>query len=307
MGSDLPSPSKQRRVCLTDQDNDYDDRKPAAVPQRLFPLSTITEDDALEDLDMCAHLAETCEWDDEAVDLPFKCGDNANVPIHRPGPGDGSNRFRSIYADLQDSPIPDDAKALLAEMGIGEGFNIQANRKARRLVKKIGLKTRKKVNPLYVNPNGLFFEDLILSKLGMQQCGIYWVRLRRLDTGEEIIKIAYTKKSGQRIDYYNKSGTVEVIEFKMLFNFHAMDKEADAQLVDLYDELMEVLTEDPELHACHRFLFQLIYHREGERLGLKRAIMLQVLESCCQLEHQPTLASPQEWLAFDEDMNETLH
>jgi hypothetical protein len=86
----------------------------------------------------------------------------------------------------------------------------------------------------------------------------------------------------------------------MLFNFHAMHDKADAQL-------MEVLTEDPELHACHRFLFQLIHHREGERLGLKRAIMLQVLESCCQLEHQPTLASPQEWLAFDEDMNETLH
>jgi hypothetical protein len=121
-----------------------------------------------------------------------------------------------------------------------------------------------------------------------------------------IIKIGYTRDSQVRRGVYEDSDLVEVLGFKMLFNINTMDELAEERLQILYDDLMTKLQASPStLHPSQHFLFKLIRERHGERLGLKKTIFLQLIETGSQ--KKCNLSSPQEWLMCDEPACDWLY
>jgi hypothetical protein len=196
----------------------------------------------------------------------------------------------------QGGPMSEVAAAFYAKLAMKIGGNPTARSMAldRDTVEEILEATKH----LRVDPNGIFTMDIILSTRSKHECCVYRIVIRILATGKVIIKIGYTRDSDVRKSIYDASDLVEVLEFQVLLNLDTMDGEAEQRLQIVYDTLMKKFQAPSALHPAQQFLFKLIRERQGERLGLKKPIVGQMIESALQKEYN--LPSPQKFLMCDE-------
>jgi len=192
---------------------------------------------------------------------------------------------------------PADVNALefdLSDIIMGIGGNRNARSVAKKPMEKATVAVRKHIE----DPDGFFSEQLASLPLCVAVSGIYYAVIKKRN-GTEERKIGYAMNMTNRKKRTEENENVqEVLLFKRILNVDMLDEPADRGVRAVWSETLDALKTSKEVHPFQRSLFKAIRDEEGDRLGLRKLLSLQIIES--QLQIEKGLSSPQEFLAFDE-------
>ena len=112
-------------------------------------------------------------------------------------------------------------------------------------------------------------------------------------------KIGSTRNFRRRLARYVEAG-FHPDRFRRIFDLNVITEELDARLQDIYQSVLAIMENNDTLHEFHQFFRELLEERQGERLGPKKQIIFQLIESGFQLIYG--LPGPQEFVMMDRTM-----
>ena len=133
-------------------------------------------------------------------------------------------------------------------------------------------------------------------------CGVYAILH---EDGRSLIKIGSTTRLWRRREYYLQQENLDYCRFVVMVDFDNISIEVNDEFQSLYTEYVNEISTCTHLHPFQRFFFRQMFERGGDRLGGKRIVWLQLMESGFQSMYN--LPSPQEFLMFDEKVVDSLY
>ena len=109
-------------------------------------------------------------------------------------------------------------------------------------------------------------------------------------------------------DDFNEDINNGLTTITLVCNVDMNNATADAEIVKIYDAMMDDIIESPKVHPFQKELFSTIRDRGGGDLGIKRKIPMMMIEESCALEKKNLgIPSPQEFLSLDELLCINIH
>ncbi len=89
-------------------------------------------------------------------------------------------------------------------------------------------------------------------------------------------------------------------DYVLVCDFDNVDLEFNSHLENEYEKFMKTMTNDENISPGQRRFFKALHLHEGDKLGAKRSIMLQMLE--CALQREYKFGAPAEFLMYADDV-----
>ena len=132
---------------------------------------------------------------------------------------------------------------------------------------------------LAVQEDGFFFDALgpkvidVIDRPLSKGSGIYAI-LNVEHT--QYVKIGSTRNFCRRLARNVEAG-IHPDRFRRIFDLYVITEELDSRLQDIYRSVLAIMDNNDTLHEFHQYFRELLEERQGERLGPKKQIILQLI------------------------------
>ena len=151
----------------------------------------------------------------------------------------------------------------------------------------------------FKDPEGEYTADMIEKDNTMS--GHYVIMCDQL---KKVEKVGMTRNLRNRKRMYVDGG-LDGRRFRRIVEFDATEQKVNDDMEKLYRQFLSVMKSDEKLHPFQQTWFRMIDEREGERIGIKSQIWLQMIECGFQIKYG--VPCVMEFLMFDRVVCDRLY